>query len=77
MADRLFLIRVIYKLLSRPFHKIDMTLGQGRKPMGTGKKGHIKVVFLLGKSVFRGCHSLLLTYLRDFMYFRKTEQTLS
>ena len=47
------ILLVFCKLLSRPFHKIDMTLGQGHKASGTRKNGQIKVAFLLGKSVIK------------------------
>ncbi len=54
-----FLIRLRFQqkteLLLRPFDKIDMTLGQGRKPKGAGKNGHIKVI---GKRILYIIHAI-------------------
>ena len=41
---------VFCKLLSRPFEKVDMTLGQGQKARDTRKNWQFKVAFRLGKS---------------------------
>ncbi len=49
------LTRVFVRRGSTVFDKIDMTLDQGRKPRDTGKNGHIKLPFLLGKSAGMPC----------------------